>query len=247
MPRKLNRNERRSGRRKSFSAAMATVAPYFKSRRASRSRPRGVLGGSRNVMINRGPSAIPPTFLTRFRTVSNLSETSGAGTVASHTFKINSCFDPLGDTSGGQPSGWDQIAGVMYNNYMVLFSVSNVEIMNTGASTILWAAYISDSDSPVATLTQAMEIPYAKSGLLGVSGSGNNRTRFKFAVKPTTILGRNKPINDQMANVTSDPADLVNLHLLWQDTGASAAATLFTRYISTQYTRLSDRIDLPLS
>lgn len=198
-------------------------------------------------MINRGPSATPPTFMTRMRTNAISTVTTAAGGVGNWTIKINSCFDPTGNMSAAQPSGYDQIAGVLYNNYMVTFAVIDIELMNTSSASLVWAAYLADADTVVTSVLQAAEQPYAKTHMLGVSGSGNNRMRFRFAVKPTTIIGRNKPINDQMADVTADPADIVNLHIIFQDTAQAAVAVCVNRAVITQYVRFSDRVVLPLS
>ncbi len=89
----------------------------------------------------------------KFRYCGEISINAGSASKASHTFNLNSMFDP--DTSGGghQPLGFDQ-AMEMYDHYTVVWARIKVqEVFNTTGSTVpaYFGIVISDNGTAVSS------------------------------------------------------------------------------------------------
>ncbi len=75
----------------------------------------------------------PKTKIVHLRYIQAFDLDPAAGTVASHSFRANSCFDPDFAIGGGQPAGFDQWS-VFYNNYEVERSVAKLEVLPSNSS-----------------------------------------------------------------------------------------------------------------
>lgn len=64
---------------------------------------------------------VPRTKLLRLKYVETTNFNPGVGTLGSHIFRANSCYDPFQSATGHQPLGWDQVTP-LYNHYVVVGS-----------------------------------------------------------------------------------------------------------------------------
>lgn len=139
-------------------------------------------------------------------------------------YNINSCFDPENTGGGHQPRGFDQWAGV-YNKYRVNKLTIDYEIRQRGAHGIMGYIVVNNDVGTLSTNNESAE--YNNAINLGSTSSNVRPLSGTKVFWPHKILGKSwqQYISDEdcSALVTTDPTELIFLHLLAQQIDETTA------------------------
>jgi len=153
----------------------------------------------------------------RFFNVNNPPSTSPTTSAA---FRMNSAQapNPLGPA---QPGGWDQYA-LLYGQYQVLGSKINIKVSNQSSTTsVYWALYPTDLQSPAQSPTQATSQAYAKTRISGVHQSGNSISSATSYMTVKKFIGRTTSSDIYGSPTDSNPTE----EYFWLFTAASEDGT----------------------
>ena len=150
-----------------------------------------------SVKILKRNTIIPDRYFTKLK----FSETvdirpTVAAPNARQVWRGNSLFDPDQSSTGGQPTGFDQLMS-LYTNYRVYASSIKLQIMplqTTSASFTKWCLYPCNTPSNDLSPDVGAERPYSKNTFVG--GSGQNMRFMKNFMSTKRLLGYNNILDN---------------------------------------------------
>ncbi len=209
------------------------------ARRTRKSKRKGTQTNPLFVMMKKAPRRrgkkidkfLKDKMTTSLRYVDVVSIDAGSASIAKHTFRANSAFDPDHSSTGHQPLQYDEIAAY-YANYRVLSSKIKVSPVATATSNVIPCLYgvYRDADS---TLTYALGTSIVEdarnkgswgvhSGVTSASLMHGNRRNTR-----TTTFNAKRQLSPEGANnsvlVTANPADDGEFAMYYQLWAASIA------------------------
>lgn len=150
--------------------------------------------------------------------------TPGAGTVASHVFSANGCYDPDLTAVGGQPLGFDQLMA-LYDHYVV--KTAKIEVwasndLDTNAYGSILQISLRDSGATLIDLREHMEYDFATR--TGIDHYAKNPVYLSYKCNPSNFLGHRDSADDPELKGTagSNPTETATFHV--SSYGISAAA-----------------------
>ncbi len=152
----------------------------------------------------------------------NLDPGSG-GAAASYRFSCNGLFDPDISGTGHQPSGFDQLVGVMYDHYTVIGATIKCTFVNNDTSNSQTVAInIRDNNTATVDIRVPIESGTCKWIGLGPAGSSRDTATLTYKVNPAKFLGRSHPMSDDQLKGTdaANPTEQCFFELLCAPTGA---------------------------
>lgn len=188
MPRKRNYVKRKKG---------------YRPRRRYRQRKR---------LVNK-TSAISRNFLYRDSVVGKLNYQdyytyNVPGGISIQQYRGNSVYDPDATGVGGQPTMFDQLAG-LYNKYIVYASKIHVRVINTDNVPVRVVLIPTLNGTTFSSVGAAIDFPSSKYRLLSPSGSGGDKCSIVHYAKSANISNI-KDIMDESSDlgaaVTNNPS-----------------------------------------
>lgn len=181
-----------AGKRRKGVTAKTRWASWRSKLRTQASRPQFALGGG----------VAPTRMKKKFIYSDQITMNAGAAGAAVYNFSCNSLFDPNRTGVGHQPMGFDQLM-LLYDHFVVTEAKISVMALSqgVGAGSALdnqvMVLSLRDTTDGVSNIQQAIELGYAKVGLLGSQNGGNSGLQLDHYVDVGKFLGR--------ANLLSDP------------------------------------------
>lgn len=167
-----------------------------------------------NVLVCYGPKVIPDRY--RCKMTYKLTKTLTAA-VSDTIMRGNSVFDPEYVVGGGQPNGFDELAG-LYERYCVNGASIKVVMVNHAASA---ARLTVVCDPDAALITNGIEAgskPYAKSTIIAPNGSGRSLQFLKMYMSTKAARGLRRGsqiVDDELeATTTTNPAKQWFFHVV---------------------------------
>lgn len=109
----------------------------------------------------------PKTNMIKLRYVTTIGLNPAPGTIATHNFRANSCFDPDQSAIGHQPIGFDEWS-TFYNHYVVqsakMRATFSLTSTTDGGGLGVCGIYLSDDTTYTADLHTLLEQPNARNG-----------------------------------------------------------------------------------
>lgn len=156
------------------------------------------------------PSGMPRTRRAYLRYADNVSITSTSGTMGSHLFRSNSCYDPDYTSTGHQPMGWDQWF-LLYNHYVVVGAKISVTCLsdNSADAPYAFGVYLTDSTTaPYTTWSGFREARQGSQRLITGGATTNKTCSTTFSAKKFYNVTDIKDNIDRLgALVNSDPTE----------------------------------------
>lgn len=184
---------------------------------------------------------MPDRMFVKLKWSEMLNVSGASGVAADRRYAINNLFDPLFETGGTQPTGFDQWA-TLYRVYKVHGVKISINFVNRSSTITAVVGYVLNSGSTTLTsmLTQT-DIAYSQRQLLAIN-SANNSCKMKTYCSLKKLLGIKTLEDDEFsASVTGPPNTLAFLHLMTQDSAASGTTDVMTDIKFTFYTEFQTR------
>jgi len=170
---------------------------------------------------------IAPRYVTKMKYMETIATD---GSFRDYVWLLNGLFDPNFTGSGHQPLGYDQLA-VLYNRYRVTkvsYTIRAVCTESTGVYNV--AIYPSNQTDGFSTMSQIMEQPRARAGIVVL----NKPLTFKGSLDLAKVVGVKKEVymaDDRFQSQNGTvPAESISLHTyvsnLTGGTAGSGSVTL---------------------
>ncbi len=202
----------------------------------------GVQGVQATGTLNGGwKGTFPSSLFCKFAYNSENTLSSSSGATATHTFRLNSLFDPDASGVGGQPRYFDTLCGATsgnapYGDYRVHAARVIVDFQSSSSPVGLGDIWVTPytSAGPLTAL-DARENPKSFVKTVNTLGTGaNSRGRIQFTVKMKDMFNV-KDLADNpffSAIFSANPVEAINMQIAYADSlGGSTAVLVRTTII----------------
>lgn len=213
---------------------------YRKSKSYSSSYKKRYIGKNPSTSVSK-MSIMPDRIMVPLQWSENLNVSGSSGVAADRRYAINNLYDPLFETGGDQPTGFDQWA-TLFNDYKVHSIKIDIEFVNRSATIYPGVGFVINNDSTTLTdLFTQSDNPYSKRKILGIN-SGVSKCSMGTYVSIKKLVGVDiLDESEYSANVAAAPNALVFLHLMTQDSAEAGNTDVMTDIRFTFYTEFSHR------
>lgn len=174
-----------------------------KRRRTYKRRRRGP-----TLSVMRMPAMMPDRVMVKLKYMENRASANSTGLAITHTYAINSLFDPDNSGVGHQPRGFDQW-GAFYAWYKVHACKVKFKFLNNGTEPVnVGAVFSPNGNINLVYPSDCYEQTYGWCTILPAQGSNNRVTYTRYM--PVSKLSGDRTLGDEYeAPISANPATMV--------------------------------------
>lgn len=200
------------------------------------------------------PGVIPDRLRVKLTYNDQIPRSSSLGAEDIYQFSTNDIFDPNVTASGTQPTGFDQL-GNLYTSWRVIASSIRVDFVNLDVDDGLFMCVVpcdSQSTTNLTQLNQAMRLPYAKQGYMGIASGASKCTISNYINNMKLTGDKGYMTDDQYAGGSLTSAQVAPLkkgawNILARTASTGSAYSYVFNARLTYYVEFYNRVILSLS